>query len=171
MSSEDRISSEQQLRLAVEKTRALVSEAAVTGFNWEDGDWADRLFANQSVLTEALNTPATVGQTTVRLIEPETWWRIAADNGPFYTSSPFQKERWEEQGLVVETVTVEARHDGFLHRLIENAFSWALQDCNYLNPKYMDRLIAETISGMKPEQAAEWNATAPEIAARRQSVE
>jgi hypothetical protein len=171
MSNEDRISSEQQLRLAVEKTRALVAEAAVTGFKWDDGDWADRLFANQAVLTEALNTPATVGQTTVRLIGPETWWRIVTDTSPFYTSSPFQKERWEEEGLVVETVTVEARHDGFLHRLIENAFSWALQDCNYLNPKYMDRLIAETISGMKPEQAAEWNATAPEIASRRQSVE
>ncbi|MNU30403.1 hypothetical protein D3C71_188880 [compost metagenome] len=47
----------------------------------------------------------------------------------------------------------------FQHRLIENAFSWALQDCNYLNPKYMDRLIGETMLGMKPEQAAGWNAT------------
>lgn len=56
----------------------------------------------------------------------------------------------------------------FRHRLIENAFSWALQDCNYLNPTYMNRLIAETIAGMKPEQAAEWNATAREIAARKE---
>lgn len=47
----------------------------------------------------------------------------------------------------------------FQHRLIENAFSWALQDCNYLNPKYMDRLIEESKLGMKPEQAAGWNAT------------
>lgn len=54
----------------------------------------------------------------------------------------------------------------FLHRLIENAFSWALQDCNYLNPKYMDRLIDCTHNGMKPEQAAVWNATAPEQATR-----
>lgn len=46
----------------------------------------------------------------------------------------------------------------FQHRLIENAFSWALQDCNYLNPKYMDRLIEETMLGMKPEQAAGWSA-------------
>lgn len=55
----------------------------------------------------------------------------------------------------------------FLHQLIENAFSWALQDCNYLSPKYMDRLIAETRAGMKPEQAATWNATAQEQAARK----
>jgi hypothetical protein len=54
----------------------------------------------------------------------------------------------------------------FRHRLIENAFSWALQDCNYLNPKYMNRLIAETLAGMKPEQAAEWNATLPKIAVK-----
>ncbi|NTF17987.1 hypothetical protein G6L37_06190 [Agrobacterium rubi] len=58
-----------------------------------------------------------------------------------------------------------------MHRLIENAFSWALQDCNYLNPKYMDRLIQETSAGMKPEQAADWNATAPEQAARSLEME
>jgi hypothetical protein len=50
----------------------------------------------------------------------------------------------------------------FLHRLIENAFSWALQDCNYLSPKYMDRLLAATREGMTPEAAAFWNATARE---------
>lgn len=58
----------------------------------------------------------------------------------------------------------------FLHRLIENAFSWALEDCNYLNPKYMDRLIAATEGGMKPEEAAVWNATEKEQAARRAAI-
>lgn len=169
MANEDTLSSEQQLRLAIERTRAIVAEAAMTGFNWKDGDWAERLFANQAALTAALGTAQSPGQITVRLIEPETWWRIMIDGSGFYTSSPFQKERWEEEGHEVEAVTIEAKHDGFLHRLIENAFSWALQDCNHLNPKYMDRLIAETIGGMKPEQAAEWNATAREIAARKET--
>ncbi len=171
MANEDILSSEQQPRVAVERTRAIVTEAAATGVNWGDGDWADRLFANQAALTAALGTTPSPGQVAVRLIEPEIWWRIEIDGSEFYTSSPFQKERWEEEGHIVETVTIDAKHDGFLHRLIENAFSWALQDCNYLNPKYMDRLIAETIGGMKPEQAAQWNATAPEIAASRKPAE
>jgi hypothetical protein len=161
MTSEDTLSSEQQLRLAIEKTHALVAEAVKAGFDTQERDWAHLLVANQALLMSALNTPATPGRVTVRLIEPEIWWMSNIDGHELYTSSPFQKERWEEDGHPVAKVTIEAKHDGFLHRLIENAFSWALKDCNYLNPKYMDRLIAETITGMKPEQAAKWNDSSP----------
>lgn len=39
---------------AIKVTRALVSEAAMTGFRWDDGDWAERLFENQRVLAAAI---------------------------------------------------------------------------------------------------------------------
>lgn len=61
----------------------------------------------------------------------------------------------------------DAAGDNFRHRLIENAFSWALESCNYLDPKAMDRLIAMTEGGMIPEAAAVWRSDAPEILARR----
>jgi hypothetical protein len=167
------MTAEQRLRAAAEATRALVSEAAMTGFNWNDGDWAERLFANQAVLTAALKTPPAADPLQVRLIDPQVWWRMKpkGQNDYVYTSSSFMKEEWIAEGGDVETVVTESRHEGFLHRLIENAFSWALQDCNHLNPKYMDRLIAATILGMTPEQAADWNATAPEQAARKAELE
>lgn len=44
----------------------------------------------------------------------------------------------------------------FLHKLVENAFSWGKQDCNYLNPKHIDAFIAATRNGMPPEAAAAW---------------
>jgi hypothetical protein len=40
---------------AMEGTRALVSEAAMTGFNCHDGDWAERLYANQAKLSAAID--------------------------------------------------------------------------------------------------------------------
>lgn len=40
---------------AVIASRALVSEAAQTGFNYAEGDWADRLYANQAVLSAAIS--------------------------------------------------------------------------------------------------------------------
>ncbi|MBP2459621.1 MULTISPECIES: hypothetical protein [unclassified Rhizobium] len=55
----------------------------------------------------------------------------------------------------------------FIHKLIENAFSWAMEGCHYLDPKSMDRLIEATQQGMKPEQAATWRSDLPEIIARR----
>jgi len=71
--------------------------------------------------------------------------------------------RMELASLAASPSPVDSRDDrDFLHRLIENAFSWALRDCNYLNPKYMDRLIDRTHNGMKPEHAATWNAAAPD---------
>lgn len=48
------VNSHQALVDAVTATRALVSEAAMTGFNYADGDWAERLFANQARLSDAL---------------------------------------------------------------------------------------------------------------------
>lgn len=39
---------------AVVATRKLVAEAALTGFNYADGNWAERLFANQAVLSAAI---------------------------------------------------------------------------------------------------------------------
>lgn len=47
-----------ELRAAVLATRALVSEAALTGFNCKDGDWAERLFANQAALTDTIKPRA-----------------------------------------------------------------------------------------------------------------
>lgn len=142
--------SEQTLRAAAEKPRSIVADAAAkAGFRLEEGDWSERLSANQASITDAQKAPCPV-PLEVRIV---------------------LKEEWEAQGLTVEDFRIESAQDGFLHRLIENAFSWALQDCNYLHPKYMDRLIAETIRGMKPEQAAEWNATAPEQATRKPAME
>lgn len=42
------------------KVRALIVEAAATGFNCHDGDWAERLFASQSFTHDAV-TKATNG--------------------------------------------------------------------------------------------------------------
>lgn len=39
---------------AVLATRKLVAEAALTGFNHADGDWAERLFANQARLSAVI---------------------------------------------------------------------------------------------------------------------
>ncbi|MEK1893178.1 MAG: hypothetical protein AAAB20_07855 [Rhizobium sp.] len=49
------IAAAQDLLDAVLKTRALVAEAALTGFNYADGDWAERLFENQAVLSAAIS--------------------------------------------------------------------------------------------------------------------
>lgn len=39
---------------ALEGVRAIISEAAMTGFNYKDGDWAERLFASQATTSAAL---------------------------------------------------------------------------------------------------------------------
>lgn len=59
-----------------------------------------------------------------------------------------------------------SRADDFLCRLIENAFSWGKQDCNYLNPEHMDRFIEATRNGMPPEAAAAWIADGSTMASR-----
>lgn len=39
---------------AAKATRSLVAEAAMVGFNFNDGDWADRLYRNQANLSAAI---------------------------------------------------------------------------------------------------------------------
>lgn len=56
----------------------------------------------------------------------------------------------------------------FLNRLVENAFSWALQDTNFLDPKSTDRLVAATLAGMDAKDAAEWRSDLPEVNAKRE---
>ena len=40
---------------ALEAVRGIISDAALTGFNWKDGDWPDRLFASQQKTSVALS--------------------------------------------------------------------------------------------------------------------
>lgn len=42
------------MQAALLNVQKLISEAAMTGFNWKDGDWAERLFASQQVTSSAL---------------------------------------------------------------------------------------------------------------------
>lgn len=159
----NRSSNYEQLRAAIEHTNALVCAAAAVGFDPSKGDWSDRLLVNQECLA-ALLSSVPVPPIEVRLVTPETWWKTSVDGAPYsYTRDAFVKEEWKKSGLHVEDATPTPSQDGFLHRLIENAFSWALRDPNHLNPKYMDRLIAETVRGMSPEMAAAWNATTTEM--------
>lgn len=48
------IAASPDLLAVAKKTRGLVSEAAATGFNCHDGDWAERIYANQAALTAAI---------------------------------------------------------------------------------------------------------------------
>ncbi|WP_026618314.1 hypothetical protein M728_000350 [Ensifer sp. WSM1721] len=102
-------------------------------------------------------------------------WR-PDDQELIYTAINYRDDEYGDQDedagqqIVERLLAAWQRERDFTHRIIENAFSWALKDCNYLNPKYMERLIAETYQGMKPEQAAIWNATVPERAGRNGEV-
>lgn len=48
---------------ALLNVRALISEAAQTGFNWKDGDWAERLFESQQVTSAAIAKAAALHPT------------------------------------------------------------------------------------------------------------
>ena len=48
------IASAPEMLAALELVRSIISEAALTGFNCKDGDWAERLFASQHVTFEAV---------------------------------------------------------------------------------------------------------------------
>jgi hypothetical protein len=39
---------------ALLNVRAIISEASMTGFNYKDGDWPERLFASQAVTSAAI---------------------------------------------------------------------------------------------------------------------
>ena len=41
---------------ALRNVQKIISEAALTGFNWKDGDWAERLFASQQVTSAAIRS-------------------------------------------------------------------------------------------------------------------
>ena len=43
-----------ELEAALSTTHRLIVEAAMTGFNCHDGDWAERLFVNQGSINDAL---------------------------------------------------------------------------------------------------------------------
>ena len=43
-----------EILAALLDVRALISEAAQTGFNWKDGDWTERLYASQQVTSAAI---------------------------------------------------------------------------------------------------------------------
>lgn len=43
-----------ELEAALSTTHKLIVEAAMTGFNCHDGDWVERLFANQGSINAAL---------------------------------------------------------------------------------------------------------------------
>jgi hypothetical protein len=64
---------------------------------------------------------------------------------------------WEDRAKSAEAKLKDGI--SFLHKLVENAFSWGKQDCNYLNPKHIDAFIEATRNGMSPEGAAAWVAT------------
>ncbi len=40
---------------ALLNVRKIISEAAQTGFNWKDGDWADRLYESQQMTSAAIS--------------------------------------------------------------------------------------------------------------------
>ena len=48
------IASAPELLEALVNVQKLISEAAMTGFNWKDGDWADRLFFSQQKTSQAI---------------------------------------------------------------------------------------------------------------------
>lgn len=48
------ISAAPDLLAALTNVRKLIAEAAMTGFNCHDGDWAERLFASQRVSSDAI---------------------------------------------------------------------------------------------------------------------
>jgi len=71
------------------------------------------------------------------------------------------RDAWGKQ------LSLDAIDDVFLARLVENAFSWALEQTNYLDPKHALRLVDATRNGMKAEEASVWRSDTPEIEARK----
>jgi len=48
------VNSHDNLVKALENVRKIIAEGALTGFNYKDGDWAERLFESQQVTSAAL---------------------------------------------------------------------------------------------------------------------
>lgn len=53
------IASAPDLLEALKAVNKLISEAAMTGFNWRDGDWAERLFFSQQATSAAIKKAET----------------------------------------------------------------------------------------------------------------
>lgn len=95
---------EAAMEAALLKTRQLVCEAAEVGFNYADGDWADRLYRNNGNIAAALSTPA--ADTRV-VVKPLVWEAYAQgeisrpnDVHPEYCTAPsVSKERSGEWRL------------------------------------------------------------------------
>jgi hypothetical protein len=45
----------EQLEAALVHVRSIIKDGAETGFNWKEGDWAERLYASQGVTHAALH--------------------------------------------------------------------------------------------------------------------
>lgn len=43
------------LQDALRHVRSIIVDGAMTGFNWKDGDWTERLFASQQITKDALD--------------------------------------------------------------------------------------------------------------------
>lgn len=48
------VNAHDEMLAALRNVQKLISEAAMTGFNWKDGDWADRLFFSQQMTSAAI---------------------------------------------------------------------------------------------------------------------
>jgi len=68
--------SEAGLKEALKATRAIVSEGAQTGFNCHEGDWAERLYANQAAISRALASTAVVGED-----DPDEAYKLGVEDG------------------------------------------------------------------------------------------
>lgn len=55
MEDEDRVEgAAREMLEVIKETRKIVSDGAMTGFRWNKGDWAYRLYANQTKLSAAI---------------------------------------------------------------------------------------------------------------------
>jgi hypothetical protein len=43
------------LLITLSRTRNIVCEAAEVGFNWKSGNWVERLYENNGLITKAIN--------------------------------------------------------------------------------------------------------------------
>jgi hypothetical protein len=98
---------------------------------------------------------------TEKMIEAHARADAAFSERDFDGMSADAKRSYFERSKVCMTAALaagdaEPTEPTFLQKLVENAFSWGKQDCNYLNPKHIDAFIGATKNGMLPEQAATW---------------
>lgn len=58
-----------ELLSGLELVRSIIAEAAMTGFNCHDGDWAERLFASQAITFDAVKKAGGNTRAAVAIIE------------------------------------------------------------------------------------------------------